>query len=147
MHFRLAGLKSSAVNLFSSSPTTSLGSDSPRSAIDFSSITERISSYRTAAAAAKAQSVEGATPSGVGVSVQLDDTAVASWVGPRTASLSSLSRPSADAPLQQPDGWLQAQVVNAELLQLEGRDCIVYKIHVADPRGEWTVTRRCGDLL
>jgi hypothetical protein len=32
--------------------------------------------------------------------------------------------------------------VSADMLSLDSKDCIVYKVRVADDRGEWTVTRR-----
>lgn len=37
---------------------------------------------------------------------------------------------------------LLAQVVNAELFDLDGKDCIVYRIQVVQCGTEWTVTRR-----
>ncbi|KAF6266509.1 PXA domain-containing protein [Scenedesmus sp. NREL 46B-D3] len=49
---------------------------------------------------------------------------------------------AAAALLVQPHGKLRAQVVSADMLDLDGKDFIVYKVHVADDRGEWTVTRR-----
>lgn len=60
------------------------------------------------------------------------------------AGLSNLGRPSstaADSSVQQHER-LQMQVVNAEMLNIAGKDCIVYRIRVADDRGEWTITRR-----
>jgi hypothetical protein len=59
-------------------------------------------------------------------------------------SLSSSQAGAAAALLVRPHGKLRAQVVSAEMLSLDGngKDCIVYKVRVADDRGEWTVTRR-----
>jgi hypothetical protein len=62
---------------------------------------------------------------------------------PWSASVSqSGAAAAAAALLVQPHGKLRAQVVSADMLNLDGRDCIVYKVRAADDRGEWTVTRR-----
>jgi hypothetical protein len=59
-----------------------------------------------------------------------------------TNSSQSGAAAAAAALLVQPHGKLRAQVVSADMLNLDGRDCIVYKVRAADDRGEWTVTRR-----
>lgn len=155
----------------SSPPSSSVGADSPRScasAAELSSSPDPMAGYRIAAAAAAARAMstggftgawgssEGASGSMFGrPAVASSGNSSSSARSPVVAALCGLSRApwspgcsqpgaaaAAAALLARPHGKLRAQVVSAEMLSLDSKDCIVYKVRVADNRGEWTVTRR-----